>query len=139
MSNINIDIRVVGTSDQLFTRGSLKKKFKKLKQVLEKLRSLYVLHFVLPILIVLTRGSDMAVLYVNVAFLILALSTKKQCFSFLKKVLVFPKIYYNVKGLKMSKISRDCHIKTCRSLRSRVILKISSTVFYIQLCSIYWL
>ena len=31
MSNINIDIRVVGTSDQLFTRGSLKKKFKKLK------------------------------------------------------------------------------------------------------------
>ena len=48
---------------------------------------------------------------------ILVLSTKKQYFS-------FQKIYVKVKLLKSFKISSDCHIKACRSLKWRAILKI---------------
>ena len=54
----------------------------------------------------------MAVLYENDVFSILVLSTKKLFSSFLKKVFVFQKIYFNVKVLKTFKISADCHMKT---------------------------
>ena len=37
--------------------------------------------------------------------------------SLLKKVFVFQKIYFKVKVMKTFKISTDCHIKTCRSLK----------------------
>ena len=47
---------------------------------------------VLPILFVLTLASDRAVLYGNVAFSVLVLSTEKRYSSFLKKVFVFEKI-----------------------------------------------
>ena len=40
------------------------------------------------------------------------LSTKKWYSSFLKKVLLFLKIYFKVKVLKMFKIFTDCHIKS---------------------------
>ena len=70
----------------------------------------------------------MAVLYGNDAFSILVLSTKKLCSSFFKKVFVFQKICFKVKVLKMLKISTDCQIKTCQSLKRRAILKIPSTV-----------
>ena len=49
----------------------------------------------------------MAVFYDNDAFSILVLSTKKRYSSFLKKILVFHKIYFKVKywkGLKISQI-----------------------------------
>ena len=46
---------------------------------------------------------------------------------FLKKIFVFHKICIQV--LKTFKIFSDCHIKTCRSLKRRGILKIPSTVF----------
>ena len=65
-----------------------------------KLRSLYWVHFVLTILFLLTLASDMAVLYGKNAFSILALSTKKQYSSFLKKVFIFQKICFNWKRLK---------------------------------------
>ena len=77
----------------------------------------------------LTLASDTAVLYGNDAFSILVRSTKKQCSSFLKKVFVFKKICFKVKVLKMFKIFTDRHIKTCRSLKRRAILKIPSTIF----------
>ena len=35
---------------------------------------------------------------------------------FLKKVLVFQKIFFKDKILKTIKISKDCHIKTCIDL-----------------------
>ena len=54
----------------------------------------------------------------------LVLSTKKRYSSFLKCVSVFQKIYVRVKVLKSFKISSDCHIKACRSLEWRAILKI---------------
>ena len=85
-------------------------------------------HCVVTILFVLTLASDMAVLYGNV-FLILMHSTKQRYSSFLKKVFVFLKICFKVKVLKMFKIFTDRHIKTCRSLKRRAILKIPSTVF----------
>ena len=40
------------------------------------------------------------------------------------KSLHFQKIYFKVKVLKSFKISSDCHIKACQSLKWRAILKI---------------
>ena len=54
---------------------------------------------------------------------ILALSTKKWYSSFLKS-LHFQKIYFKANIFKLFKISSDCHIKACCSLKWRVILKI---------------
>ena len=55
---------------------------------------------------------------------ILVFSTKKWYSSFLKSVCLFQKIYFKVKVLKLFKMSSDCHIKACRSLKWRAILKI---------------
>ena len=55
-------------------------------------------------------ATDRAGLYGNAAYSILVLSTKKLYSSFLKRV-------FKVKVLKTLKISKDCHIKTCRSLK----------------------
>ena len=55
---------------------------------------------------------------------ILLLSTKKWYSSFFKSVCVFQKIYFKVKVLKSFKISSDCHIKACQSLKWWAILKI---------------
>ena len=56
--------------------------------------------------------------------LILVLSTKKRYSSFLESVCVFQKNYFKVKVLKLFKIFSDCHIKACRPLKWRAILKI---------------
>ena len=48
-------------------------------------------------------------------------------------VLVFEKTCFKVKDLKTFKISTDCHLKTCRSLKRRANLKISSAVFFEEL------
>ena len=126
----NMNIWVVGTANVLYKRFLTETKFsKKMKQLLAKLRSLWYVHFVITILFVLTLASDMAALYGNDAFSILVLPTKKRYSSFLKKVFVFQKICFKVKVLKTFKIFSDCHIKTCRSLKRRAILKIPSTVF----------
>ena len=67
----------------------------------------------------LTMASDVAVLYGNDVFLFLVLWTKRRYSSFLKMVFTFQKIYFKVKVLKTFKISTDCHIKTCRSVKGR--------------------
>ena len=81
------------------------------------------------ILFILTLASDRAIFNGNDVFSILVLSTKNRYSSFLKKVFVFQKICYKVKVLKTFKISTDCHVKTCRSLKWRAVLKILSNVF----------
>ena len=78
---------------------------------------------------VLTLASESAFFYGNVAFSIFVLSSKKRYSSFLKKLFFLQKICFKVKVLKTSEISSDCHIKTCRSLKRRVIMKIPSNVF----------
>ena len=78
----------------------------------------------LTILFVLTLASDMGVFYENDEFSISVLSTKKRYSSFLIKVFVFRTICFKVKVLKTFKISSNCHIKTCRSLKRRAILEI---------------
>ena len=85
----------------------------KIKWLLVKLRSLCHV----PILFVLTLASDRAVFYGSDAFSILILSTKKGHSRFLRRVFVFQRIYFTVKVLKTFRISNDCHIKTCRSLK----------------------
>ena len=92
--------------------------------------------FLLPILFVLTLASDRAILFGIFAFSVFVLSTKK---AHLKKIFVFQEISFKLKVLKLSKISSDCHIKTCRSLKRRAILKIASAVFQTNLCSFCWL
>ena len=103
-----------------------------------KLRSLLQLHFVLPILFVLTLSSDSAVLYGNVALSILVLSTKKQCSNFLEKFFVFLKICCKVKVLNTLEIPSNCYLKACRSLKRRTILKIPSNAFQQNLCFLCW-
>ena len=75
--------------------------------------------------IVLTLASDRAVLNRNDVFLILAVTTKKRYSSFLKKVFVFQNICFKVKVSETFESFTDCHIKTCRSLKRRAILKIT--------------
>ena len=87
------------------------------------------MHFVLPIFFLLTLSSDIAVLNENDAFSILVLLTKQRYSSFFKKVFVLQKICFKVKVWKTFKTSTDCLIKTCRSLKWRVILKIPSIVY----------
>ena len=133
--SMNTDIQVIGTSNQIFIRSSYTEtKFS--KKLLAKLRSLRQIHFVLPILFVLTLASDTAVLYGNDALSIL---TKKRCSRFFKKIFVIQKIYCKVKVLKTIKISNDCHMKTYLFLKRRAILRIPSTGFKENLCSLCWL
>ena len=61
----------------------------------------------------------------NIALSILVLATKKSWSSFLKRVCIFQKICFKVKIFKMFKISSDCYIKTCRSLKRRAIFRSS--------------
>ena len=71
----------------------------------------------------------MAVLYGNDAFSILVFSIKKWYSNILKKIFVFQKNRFKVKVSKTFKISADCHMKICRSLKRRAILKIPRIVF----------
>ena len=73
--------------------------------------------------------SERAVLNGNYVFSILVDSTKKLLSSFLEKVFVFQKICFKDKVLKTFEILTNCHLKTCRSLKRRAILKIPSNVF----------
>ena len=68
------------------------------------------------ILFVLILASDRTVLNENDVFSILVVS-------------VFQKICFKVKVLKTYEIFTDYHIKTCRSLKQRAILKIPGTAF----------
>ena len=95
---------------------------------LAKLRFLRQVNLVLTILFVLKLAFGRAALHGNDPFLILVLSTKKQYSSFFKKLFVFQKICFPIAALKTFKISRNCCIKTCRSLKRRAILKIPSTI-----------
>ena len=70
------------------------------------------MHFVLPILFVLTMAFDRAVLHGNNVFSVLVMSSKKQYSSFFK---ITSKICFKVTTLKTFKISSDCPIKTCQS------------------------
>ena len=74
-------------------------------------------------------ASDRALLNGNDVLSILVVSFKKRYFSFLKNVVVFQKICFKVEVLKTLETFTDCHIRTCRSLERRAILKIPSIVF----------
>ena len=103
--------------------------FQKNKAVISKTPLFVTGHLVDAILFVLTLTSDRAVLNGDDVFSILVVSTKKRYSSCLKKVFVFLKICFKVEVLKTFETLTDCHIKTCRSLKRRTILKIPSTVF----------
>ena len=120
---MNMDIWVNGTLNQLFIRGSYSEIH------FEKLHSgktpFSIGSFVIPILFLL--AVNRVAFYQNATFLIVVLTTKKWYFSFLKK-LFLSEICFEVKVLKMLKVSCDCHIKICQSLKRRAILKIPSIV-----------
>ena len=109
-----------------------------MKQLLAKLRSLWCVNFVLPILFVLTLASGRVVVFRNVVFSILVFSTKNKYSSFLKKVFVFHKICFKVILLKTFKISSGSHIKTSPTPKRRAVSRILTTVFQKNLCSFCW-
>ena len=90
---------------------------------------IYVYIYIYIYIYIYTLASDVTVLHGNDTFSILMRSTEKRCSSILRKVFVFWKISLKVKVLKMFKTFTDRHIKTCRSLKLRAILKILSIVF----------
>ena len=118
---------IKSTLNKRFLNGN--KIFQKNKMITGKTPFFMIGPFLFTILFLLTLVSDMAILYGNDAFSILVLSTKKPHSGFLKKVLVFQKIYFKVKATKTFTIPTDCHIKTCRSLKRRAISIIPNTVF----------
>ena len=86
--------------------------------------------FCVPILFVLALAFERAVLYRNVVFSIVVLSTRKQYTNFSKKVFVFQKMFnFNVRVMKIFKISCDFRKNICQSLNWRAILKIPITAF----------
>ena len=70
----------------------------------------------------------MAVLYGIDAFSILVPSTKKRYSSILKKAVVFQKICFKSESIENVQ-NVHCHIKACRSLKRKVVLKIPSAIF----------
>ena len=89
----------------------------------------WYIKLVVTIQFVLALAPDRAVFDGNDVFSILVVSTKKRYSKFSKKVFVFQKICFKVKVSKTLDTFTGCHIKTCRSLKRRSILKIPSTVF----------
>ena len=120
-------------------KKTCRKIFEKKKITGKTTRFFVIFHFLLPILFVLTLTSDRAVLYGIVALSISVLSTKKWSSGFVNGICVFQKICFKVKVLKMFKISSDCHIKTCQSVKRRASLKVLISVFQKNLCFFYWL
>ena len=122
----------------LYEVPKLKQNFRKNNQLLAKLRSFWQVYFEHQILFVLKLASDRVLLYGNLTFSILLLSTKMRYSNFFKKVYVFENICFKVEVQKTFNISSDWHIKTCQSLKRRAILKIPSTVFQKNLYSFCW-
>ena len=112
--------------------------FKKKKSSYRKTPLFVIGPFVVAILFFLTLASVRADLNGNDVLSILVVSTKKRFSSFLKKIFAFQKICFKVKVLKTFETFTDCHIKTCRSLKRRAILKIPSTIFYKNLYCFRW-
>ena len=56
----------------------------------------------------------------------------------MKKTFAFQKSYIKVEGYKTFKISSDCHIKRCQSLKRRAILQNWGTAFQRIPCSVIW-
>ena len=109
-----------------------KKRNRKSRVVTDKtlnLTMICVVHFVYPTLVVSTLAPDGAVLYGNITFLILVLSTEKRWSTFLKRVYDFQKICFKVEVLKTFKTASDCHVKRYWFRKRRAILKIHCPVF----------
>ena len=118
IKGMNMDIWLVGTSNQVFLRGSYTEtKISKNKVVTRKIRFYVIGRFCVPRSICLNRASDRVAFCGLVTFSILL----KLYSSLMKKDFVFQKIRMINKVLKTFKISIDCHIKACLSLKRRTI------------------
>ena len=82
---------------------------------------LWISPFCTPYSVFFSSDSNRCVLYGNCTFQVLALSTKKWYSSFVKSVSAFQKTCFRVWILKIFKISSDCLIKTCLTLKWRAI------------------
>ena len=134
--SMDMDIWVVGTSNELFIKGSyIETKFSTKKNSYWQNsvlcdRSILYFPFYLP---QHCRQFCMKILRVQSQYFQL-----KKVLHFLEKVFVFQKICFKVKVLITFKTSSDCKIKTSPSLR-RTILKSHTTDFQKNLCSFSWL
>ena len=117
--DMGIWIWVVSPLSQLFIRTSQTDIFffQKNQVVSGKTPLTLISPFCVPILFVLALAFERAVLYRNVVFSIVVLSTRKQYTNFSKKVFVFQKIFnFNVRVMKIFKISCDFRKNICQSL-----------------------
>ena len=130
--SMNMDIWVVGTSNQLFIRGlKPKQNFRKTKLVTGKTPFFVIGPFYTLNSICLNIGFwQRSFIWKYCVFKLstFKVATKKLYSSFLKKK-IFQKICFRVEVLKTLKISSDWHIKTCQSLKRRAILKIPRSSF----------
>ena len=97
--------------NSLYEALKLKQNFRKNKVVTGKIPFFVIGPFCTPHSVCLNLATDREVLFGNVLFSFLVLSTKKRYSSFLERICVFEKIYFKVNVSKMFKISSDCNIK----------------------------
>ena len=111
-------IWVICTSNQLSV-FTLKLNFEKNMVISDKnpFSVLCTPHFTASIL-----AFHKGVLYENMTFSIIVLSTKRQCWFFL--FFIFQKTLFKVTALKTFIIFSDCHMKICQSLKQRAVLKV---------------
>ena len=115
---MKMGIWVICTSNQLSV-FTLKLNFEKNMVISDKnpFSVLCTPHFTASIL-----ASHKGVLYENMTFSIIVLSTKRQCWFFL--FFIFQKTLFKVTALKTFIIFSDCHMKICQSLKQRAVLKV---------------
>ena len=87
-----------------------------------------ILFFVIGPFCTFCSAFDRAVLYGNVVFSIVILSTKNKYSRFLQKDFHFQKTFVKIKVLKTFKICGDFHIKIREPLRQSSFLQIFSTI-----------
>ena len=118
--SVNMYIWAILVLNELFTRDSYTQiRFsKKMKQLVANIHSLWWVHFALPIQFVLILAFVLTFSFASYCF-----ELKSDPPVFFRKGLVFQKTFFKVKILKTFKISCDCHIKPCLSLKRRAFFK----------------
>ena len=100
-------------------------------QLINCMSLVFDFHFVIPIFLSYDwlLSGQFCIEMLRFESLYFQLKNSTSVFWKYSSILVFPKSFFKVKVMKTFKMSSDCHIETCRSLKWRAILKILSTVF----------
>ena len=103
--------------------------YEKMDLCIGKLRSLWQVYFVLPILLCLNIDFWHSSIVLKCCAVNSRLSNEKLYSNFSRRALVFQKTCLKSKVCVMLKISYDYYLKTCQSIKQRTILKTPTTTF----------